>query len=273
MTISIPDTLTVDTSGKYIVSIRLRSDGFSFSGYIPSVPGSFFCLPVRFTPGSHYVDTLKEIFFAHPFFAWTFQQVRIITETSHYTLIPEVLYDEKRKHEFLDFALSSPAISCAADVWQEKVLLYPIDAEVEAFCSRSFIAPRFYAHLTPELLFWEKDNLKRQPAGRLYVALHEKMIDLVCFRRGELVFVNSFAVSQAEDILYYILYVWKQLGLDQEKDELFMHGKPEMYSRVAESLHTYLRHVSPVEIPSETYLLGEAFALAPMDLIALSICE
>ena len=36
MTISIPDTLTTDNSEKYIVSIRLRSGGLSFSGYDPS---------------------------------------------------------------------------------------------------------------------------------------------------------------------------------------------------------------------------------------------
>lgn len=35
MTISIPDTLTTDNSEKYIVSIRLRSDGLSFPGMIP----------------------------------------------------------------------------------------------------------------------------------------------------------------------------------------------------------------------------------------------
>ena len=42
MTISIPDTLTTDNSEKYIVSIRLRSGGLSFSGYDPSAGGSFF---------------------------------------------------------------------------------------------------------------------------------------------------------------------------------------------------------------------------------------
>ena len=39
MTISIPDTLTTDNSEKYIVSIRLRSGGLSFSGYDPSAGG------------------------------------------------------------------------------------------------------------------------------------------------------------------------------------------------------------------------------------------
>ena len=42
MTISIPDTLTTDNSEKYIVSIRLRSGGLSFSGYDPRLEGSFF---------------------------------------------------------------------------------------------------------------------------------------------------------------------------------------------------------------------------------------
>ena len=48
MTISIPDTLTTDNSEKYIVSIRLRSGGLSFSGYDPSAGGSFFYRETEF---------------------------------------------------------------------------------------------------------------------------------------------------------------------------------------------------------------------------------
>lgn len=272
MTISLPDTLTVDNSGKYIVSIRLRSDGFSFSGYIPSSAGSFFLREIEFEKGESFIEALKETFFAHDFFSWMYRQVRIISETSRYTLVPENLYDEKRKQEFPDFTLSDPGTFCVENRWEEKVLLYAMDSEVYEFCSRSFIDPRFYSHLTPQIRLWEQDSIKRNSAAQMYVALHEKRIDLCCFRQGELLLVNSFEVSRAEDILYYILYVWKQLGLDQEKDGVFIHGKPDVANRVMELLRTYLRNVNPVEVPSETYLLGRDMALAPMDIIALSIC-
>ncbi|MDF9829265.1 DUF3822 family protein [Parabacteroides sp. PF5-6] len=272
MTISLPDTLTVDNSGKYIVSIRLRSDGFSFSGYRPSTPGSFFSREIGVEKGESFAESLKETYFAHDFFSWTYKRIRIITETNRYTVIPKSLYDEKRKQEFLDFTLSDPGAFCVGNEWKEKVLLYPMDPEVYEFCSRSFINPQFYAHLIPQLMWWEQESLKKHTAAQVYVSLHEKMIDICCFRQGDVQLVNSFEVNRPEDILYYILYVWKQLELNQEKDLIFVHGKPDVVNRLTELLRTYLRQVAPVEIPSEAYLLGREMALAPMDLIALSIC-
>ena len=63
MTISIPDTLTTDNSEKYIVSIRLRSGGLSFSGYDPSAGGSFFYRETEFDRAVSFISSLKEFFF------------------------------------------------------------------------------------------------------------------------------------------------------------------------------------------------------------------
>ena len=64
MTISIPDTLTTDNSEKYIVSIRLRSGGLSFSAYSPSVSESFFYRDVEFDRTRPYVSSrLEEVSF------------------------------------------------------------------------------------------------------------------------------------------------------------------------------------------------------------------
>ena len=45
MTISIPDTLTTDNSEKYIVSIRLRSGGLSFTETWSSTGRNLMSLP------------------------------------------------------------------------------------------------------------------------------------------------------------------------------------------------------------------------------------
>ena len=44
-------------------------------------------------------------------------------------------------------------------------------------------------------------------------------------------------------------------------------------ANIMASHEAYLRHVKPVEIPSEAYLLGTDVTKAPMDLISLLICE
>lgn len=62
-------------------------------------------------------------------------------------------------------------------------------------------------------------------------------------------------------------------GLDQEKDQLLLGGGIFLANAGLERLRAYLRHVKPVEIPSEAYLLGTDVTKAPMDLISLLICE
>lgn len=273
MTISIPDTLAVDNSGKYTVSIRLRPDGFSFSGYQPMAANSFFFREINFGKGESFADQLKETFFAHDFFSWKYKQVRIITETSRYTLVPENLYNEKRKHEFLDFTLSDPGVFCLDNEWNEKIVLYEMDSEVYEFCSRSFLDPKFYSHIVPQAMFFERDSLKRESVAQMYVVVRDGAADICSFRQGEMQMASSFEAGRQEDILYYILYLWKQLGLDQEKDLIFIHGKADACNRVIELLRTYLRNVAPVEIPSEIYFQGVGITLAPIDIIALSTCE
>ena len=99
MTISIPDTLTTDNSEKYIVSIRLRSGGLSFSGYDPSAGGSFFYRETEFDRAVSFISSLKEFFFAHEFLTWTYKRINVICVSPEYSLVPDNYWgDGKEGH-------------------------------------------------------------------------------------------------------------------------------------------------------------------------------
>lgn len=103
MTISIPDTLTAYNSGKYVLSIRLRSDGLSFSGYSPSENESFFYRNVEFDRMKPYITSLKEFFFEHEFLTYTYKRTNLVCVTSQYTMMPEELFTDKQKDGLLSF--------------------------------------------------------------------------------------------------------------------------------------------------------------------------
>ena len=92
------------------------------------------------------------------------------------------------------------------------------------------------------------------------------------FCTGE-TFVNTFEYDKPDDILYYILYVWKQVGMDQERDQLHIYGGVSLRNSITTTLRNYIQYISPAEIPSDAYLLGAEVVQAPLDLIALSVCE
>lgn len=274
MAISISAKLTTDNAEKYKMSIRLRSGGLSFSGYCPSESDTFFYKDVEFDRTKPFIASLKEFFFDNDFLTWPYKQVNIVCVTPQYTLVPSEVFEEKQKEALLSFTFSIPEERCLNNTLKDEQseLVFGIDEEVYEFCSRSLINPHIVHYMTPSLELWKKQSRARLPK-QLYVVLHRRMIDVVCYAQGTLLFVNTFGYEQTDDMLYYILYVWKQIGLDQQKDQLRVFGEASLRSRLTNTLRNYLQYIDPLEIPSEAFLLGSEVVQAPLDLIALSLCE
>ena len=274
MAINLSDKLTADHSENYIMSIRLRSGGLSFSAYSPSVSESFFYRDVEFDRTRPYVSSLKECFFENDFLTWFYKQVNVVWVTSQYTLVPAAVFQEKQKAGLLAFTFSSPEGRCLSNELKDEQaeLVFGVDEDVYEFCSRSLVNPRFVHHVGPLLSLWKKQSRARLPR-QLYVVLHRRRMDVACYAQGNLLFVNSFEYEHTDDILYYILYVWKQVGMDQQKDQLRLFGDVPLRNDITNTLRNYLQYIDPLEIPSEAYLMGSEVLQAPLDLIALSLCE
>ena len=257
MAIHLSDKLTADYSENYIMSIRLRSGGLSFSAYSPSVNESLFYRDIEFDRTKPYVSSLKECFFENDFLTWFYKQVNVVCVTPQYTLVPKEVFQEKQKAELLAFTFSSPEGRCLSNELKDEPaeLIFGVDEEVYEFCSRSLVNPRFVHHVSPLLSLWKKQSRARLPR-QLYVVLHRRRMD-----------------EHTDDILYYILYVWKQAGMDQQKDQLRLFGDVPLRSEITNTLRNYLQYIDPQEIPSESCLMGPEVLQAPLDLIALSLCE
>lgn len=71
--------------------------------------------------------------------------------------------------------------------------------------------------------------------NKLYGYFHEKKLEIFSFHQNRFKFCNSFDASRAHDSLYFLLYVWKQLQLEPEHDELHIVGDiPEQEWLVSE---------------------------------------
>ena len=76
---------------------------------------------------------------------------------------------------------------------------------------------------------------------KLYGYFHERHLDVFSFQQNRFKFCNSFEAGRSHDALYFLLYVWHQLQLDAEYDELHLVGDiPEQEWLVSE-LKKYLQ--------------------------------
>ena len=103
MAISIPEHLHTGNAENYKMSIRLCSDGLSFSGYNPSESGSFFYGEATYDRSKSYIAWLKDLFFENDFFNYPFAAIHVLYLSSRYTLIPNVVLKDKEEVAFLSF--------------------------------------------------------------------------------------------------------------------------------------------------------------------------
>jgi len=269
MNLCVPDIFTTDHSENYTVSIRLWSDGLSFAAQIPSDKDSFFYTETEIDRTIPYIRAIKDIFFGHPFFSYAFKHTYVTVANRHYTLVPETIFLEQQKEQLMSFVFLTPEDKILYEHINEfeSVLLYDIQPKVYDFFSRSLINPVFTHGITAQLNQWRIQSLTTYPK-QLCVAIYKDTMSAACFYRETLLFVNSFQVDDTADMIYYILYIWKQIGMDQQKDRLMLFSNDKTYQTLKEQLKTYLLQFEHVPTwQSDTGLE------VPPDITALMQCE
>lgn len=275
MTIRIPDTITSEHSEKYIVSIRLAPDGFSFSGYNPQEADSAFFCHRQLSKPDLYIDSLKEFFFTNECLSWKYKKIYVVHSSSDFQVLPKEMFDEKMKEQLMQFVFcdSKGHVFSNKLKFENVVLLSTIPEDIYEFCSRSFINPLFLNLVSVLLTQWQKqasNSLYRQ----MYISLSKDKMTFAAFApQGKLLFANNISYRDNQDLLYYILYIWKQNKFNQLQDCLYIYGETGKCEDLRKSLSAYVRNVSQLYLPSEVYLRGNDLLEAPLDLIYLTVCE
>ena len=95
----------------------------------------------------------------------------------------------------------------------------------------------------------------------MYAHLRKDAVDVYGYERGRLLLANSFECRTTPDRIYYLLYIWKQLGFEQERDELHLTGDLNDKELLLPELRKFIRQV---------FIMNPATNL---DLQAITLCE
>ncbi|MDR1723415.1 MAG: DUF3822 family protein [Tannerella sp.] len=226
MKLRVPIALTADNSENYDVSIRLWSGGLSFSGCRISDRDDFFSGDVVFGNDISVVQSIKDIYFDNQCFSYSYNKLYVTCVSDRYTLVPDVIYSEKDKELLFSYCHKDDKGLKIIVQHIEKLnswLLFGIDLKAYEFLVRSLVNPSFIHALSPLLILWQEKSFQDYPK-QMYVVINDGFFDILCFERGDILFVNSFRFETDNDILYFILYVCKQLGFNQLDDVIHFVG-------------------------------------------------
>ena len=263
-------------SEQYTLSIRLSTDGFSFSIYNPLNGSDFFF-------HSYPVNTQRSMAAnAKAFLAETeelkrpFKQVNILIHSERYTVLPFELYEDEQMESLFYQNLqkvNNETVLCNILGKSNTVILFGLDKLTHLFFSEHFPTARFFAAVSPQIEYFSvKSRLGNN--RKLYANLHPESVDLFAFDRGHPLLFNTFSASGVTDQCYYLLYAWKQLGYDQERDELHLTGQTPFRKEITEQLQQYIRKVFIIN-PQAEFNDSESSRIenVPFDIQSLIACE
>lgn len=252
-------------SEQYTLSIRLSADGSFFSVFNPLVEGEFYFFDRQVEETLSLTANLKQTFREIEWLNYSYRRVNVLIAGKRFTLVPlEFFEDEQTELLFYHNHSKRENETVQYNILRRNnvVVLFSMDKSARTFLCEQYPDVRFYSQASPFIeSFSGKSRLGNN--RKMYVHLRKDAADLYCYDRGRLLFANSFECRHTADRVYYLLYIWKQLGLEQERDELHLTGDLSDKEALLSELQKFIRQVFIMPPATHTNL----------DLQAIITCE
>lgn len=275
----VDETLDLNRAHAYRLSIQVSLNGFSFS-VLDQVRGKFVLLkhhdlsdlPSLEKKG----DQLDKIMGSEPYLKPAYNKTSAMVASGKSTLIPAAYFQEKNLKKYLEFNHDMDELEEIHYNYLEGLDAYTIFSLPNPL-SNSLVRHlgRFnYYHQGLPFITWHLDNArshKKTPA----LSIYEGFADIGVFSQNKLHFYNSFRWTAKEDLLYYILYVYKQLNLDVSGDELYISGSATDQREFQKLVGRYVKKIhfqKPPEQFTYSYTFSKESARQFTNLFRLSLC-
>ena len=187
-------------------------------------------------------------------------------------LIPIEIFEESKmddmyNHSFPHKEQESVLYNVLPDL--NAVTVFAMNRDLKTVIDDRFEDVQYIAALTPVWRHLYKRSFTGQ-RGKLYGYFHDRKVDVFAFRQNRFKFCNQFDTNHAHDALYFLLYVWKQLMLDAEQDEMHLVGDIPEREWLTEELRKYIQKVYVIN-PSADFNRAPATQIngMPYDLMTL----
>lgn len=226
-----------------ILSLRLGTEVFKYAVFDPFQEQLPETIVWNVNPAISMTANLK-MFFHQNEELKEYKRVNVKVESGRYVCVPVEFFDENVADTY--FYHNLPRQENEKILWQSIesvgiVVLYALDTNAYQLLSEIYPNVKFIIHVVPVIeLFAAKSHQGNNK--KLYVNLRNEALDVICLEHGKLLLANSYYCRETGDRAYYLLYVWKQLGFDQERDDISMLGTVPERDLLIQQLDKYIRH-------------------------------
>jgi hypothetical protein len=173
-----------------------------------------------------------------------FKSIKILLANQYTTLYPDTLFDKTKIETSLAF--SHPFQPLQEDVFTDNIKsnglvnIYKTTKLLRELLNTYFANYRLMHYSST---FVEGLALQHLEGEHLFVYIHDDFIHVMQYSEGKIKFFNSFEFEVHEDILYYILAVYEQTGLNPKNQALTVYGDCNRFSELFDLLKKYIYEV------------------------------
>ena len=267
---------------QYSLSTQISTGGFSFAIFHNDLNKYLSIEAVEWEKDGDPVEQVKSLssfINSHEWLNQPYPSALVLLETPLSTLVPEPLFNQDQVKKIANFNFNVPAdhilLSDRINAIDAR-LIYPVSEllmrKILEFQPNHKISSHISSYI--ELLLTHHKNQHQQKL--MFVNIRTGSFDIVISEGRRLLFQNSFLYTSREDVIYYIIFVMEQLGINPEETEILLSGIVDRDSKLYEIMRKYVRHINFLEL-SDQFSYSYHFSDVPQhyffNLINSRLCE
>jgi hypothetical protein len=176
-----------------------------------------------------------------------YRSVIIGMESPVSSLMPSALFDESRLANYLSLGQDlSPGEVLRKDEIRGTDIVngYSLPEKHYRLMHERFPSARIVHHNTALIAGLNVYMKKRSTSHLVCCQIRRNLMDLVVFKAGKLNFCNTFQFTNKEEMVYYILFVLDQLGMNPADQDAAFFGDVDKGEELPEYCREYLGEIT-----------------------------
>lgn len=239
----------LNDSQHYTLSIRITSDGFCFCIFDNRHQKFIFFKNVATI--SLDIELIKQQINIDPIFNYPFAKIIIAYCGKHYTLLPEILFEENNKKELFGFnqPLTETEIIRYETICETEIVnIYSISENLFYFLKQKF-PQAVILHQASTLINEAILSSKTQQIQSLHIDVYPDFFYATIVDNGNLILSNSFAYENTNEFIYFVISLFNRFELSLSEVNLFLSGNINKTSEEVRILRNYISHIVFEETP------------------------
>ena len=272
------ETLDINSTENYDLSMQVSQYGFSFT-LLDSIRNKYILLRSAEPDENKYfsAEQVADLIMKDDFLTRKYRKTLIVFPSPKFTLVPAPLFDPAKKEEYFSFNLlkdDGDAILSNRISDPDTFIIFSVPKPFLELRERFFQAVHPFHHTKP-LLTQIVHNSKGTSGHYIHLHIEKEYFNLFIYDDGGLSFSNTFRYRNINDILYYVLNVFRSKGISND-ETLNITGEAEKFDDTWSALTQYLRNlkfIMPWGSFTFSYVFNDIALQKFFNLFTVSNCE